>query len=117
MEPSRKDIREANKQRRQSRRARKKEIKKVGVENYSQDGYHVGEFDKQGRNKQYPEKRYSKKNPPLQKKTPFYKTGFMGINPDHKGYCTPMTKATCTPPRKALAKRLKPGGDLYKGKK
>tara|TARA_R110000765_G_scaffold280442_1_gene377887 strand:+ start:25 stop:294 length:270 start_codon:yes stop_codon:yes gene_type:complete len=42
---------------------------------------------------------------------------FMGINPDHKGYCTPMTKTTCTPRRKALAKRLKPGGDLYKGKK
>jgi len=42
---------------------------------------------------------------------------FMGINPAHKGYCTPMTKATCTPRRKALAKRLKPGGDLYKGKK
>jgi|TARA_R110000744_G_scaffold199148_2_gene318383 hypothetical protein len=42
---------------------------------------------------------------------------FMGINPEHKGYCTPMTKETCTPSRKALAKRLKPGGDLYKGKK
>jgi hypothetical protein len=41
---------------------------------------------------------------------------FMGINPDHKGYCTPMSKPTCTPSRKALAKRLKPGGDLYKGK-
>lgn len=40
----------------------------------------------------------------------------MGINPDHKGYCTPMSKPTCTPRRKALAKRLKPGGDLYKGK-
>ena len=39
------------------------------------------------------------------------------INPAHKGYCTPMTKSTCTPRRKALAKRLKPGGDLYKGKK
>jgi len=52
------------------------------------------------------------------KGAPFYKTGgFMGINPDHKGYCTPMTKPTCTPRRKALAKRLKPGGDLYKGKK
>lgn len=38
------------------------------------------------------------------------------INPAHKNYCTPMTKATCTPPRKALAKRLKPGGDLYSGK-
>lgn len=42
---------------------------------------------------------------------------FMGINPEHKGYCTPMTKSTCTPRRKALAKRLKPGGDLYKSKK
>jgi|TARA_R110001583_G_scaffold35315_4_gene117577 hypothetical protein len=39
---------------------------------------------------------------------------FMGINPKHKGYCTPMTKSTCTPRRKALAIRLKPGGDLYK---
>jgi len=43
------------------------------------------------------------------------KKTFMGINPDHKGYCTPMTKKTCTPRRKALARRLKPGGDLYKG--
>jgi|TARA_Y100001938_G_scaffold148632_1_gene232952 hypothetical protein len=42
------------------------------------------------------------------------KKRFMGIDPDHKGYCTPMTKKTCTPRRKALAKRLKPGGDLYK---
>ena len=38
------------------------------------------------------------------------------INPKHKGYCTPMSKKTCTPRRKALAKRLKPGGDLYKRK-
>jgi hypothetical protein len=29
------------------------------------------------------------------------------INPAHKGYCTPMTKPTCTPKRKALAKTLK----------
>lgn len=29
------------------------------------------------------------------------------INPKHKGYCTPMTKKTCTPRRKALAKTLK----------
>ena len=28
------------------------------------------------------------------------------INPKHKGYCTPMTKKTCTPARKALAKRF-----------
>jgi len=44
------------------------------------------------------------------------KKAYMGINPKHKGYCTPMSKSTCTPRRKALAKRLKPGGDLYKGK-
>ena len=31
------------------------------------------------------------------------------VNPKHKGYCTPMTKSTCTPPRKALAKRFKKG--------
>jgi hypothetical protein len=29
------------------------------------------------------------------------------INPKHKGFCTPMTKPTCTPKRKALAKTLK----------
>lgn len=39
------------------------------------------------------------------------------VNPEHKGYCTPMTKSTCTPARKALAKRFKKGGDLYAGKR
>jgi hypothetical protein len=29
------------------------------------------------------------------------------INPAHKGYCTPMTKPTCTPKRKAIAMTLK----------
>ena len=29
------------------------------------------------------------------------------VNPKHKGYCTPMTKSTCTPHRKALAERFK----------
>lgn len=29
------------------------------------------------------------------------------INPKHTWYCTPMTKPTCTPKRKALAKTLK----------
>jgi hypothetical protein len=29
------------------------------------------------------------------------------INPAHKGYCTPMTKPTCTPKRKALAMTFK----------
>lgn len=42
------------------------------------------------------------------------------INPDHKGYCTPMTKATCTPHRKAFAMRakhhnLKDGGTIGDG--
>lgn len=34
------------------------------------------------------------------------------VNPAHKGYCTPMTKKTCTPRRKALAERFK-HGDLH----
>ena len=38
------------------------------------------------------------------------------INPKHKGYCTPMTKATCTPKRKALAKTLKAMGRARKAK-
>lgn len=29
------------------------------------------------------------------------------VNPKHKGYCTPMTKKTCTPRRKALARTFK----------
>ena len=37
------------------------------------------------------------------------------VSEKHKGYCTPMTKKTCTPRRKALAKRFKKGGDLHKG--
>jgi hypothetical protein len=38
------------------------------------------------------------------------------INPEHKGFCSPVTKKTCTPRRKALALRFKKGGDLYAGK-
>lgn len=29
------------------------------------------------------------------------------VNPAHKGFCTPMTKVTCTPKRKALARTFK----------
>jgi len=32
------------------------------------------------------------------------------VDPKHKGYCTPMTKKTCTPRRKALAMRFKKAG-------
>ncbi len=31
------------------------------------------------------------------------------VNPDHKGFCTPLTKKTCTGHRKALALRFKKG--------
>ena len=70
----------ANKQRRQDRRDRQAEIKKVGVENFSIDDYHTGEYNKKGDSKEYGKvKRYSKKNlppsPPTQMKQPFYRTG------------------------------------------
>ena len=32
-----------------------------------------------------------------------------GIKKSHKGYCTPMSKPTCTPSRKALAEKTKTG--------
>ena len=35
------------------------------------------------------------------------------IDPEHEGYCTPMSKPTCTPARKAFARRAKKG-DLHK---
>ncbi len=35
------------------------------------------------------------------------------VNPEHKGYCTPMTKATCTPRRKAFAERVKREGGFH----
>jgi len=35
------------------------------------------------------------------------------INPEHEGDCTPMSKSTCTPRKKALARRFKKGGDLH----
>jgi hypothetical protein len=38
------------------------------------------------------------------------------VNPKHKGYCTPMTKATCTPKRKALAMTFKSLAAKRKGK-
>jgi len=38
------------------------------------------------------------------------------VNPKHKGFCTPMTKPTCTPKRKALAKTFKAMAKKRKGK-
>lgn len=39
------------------------------------------------------------------------------VNPEHKGFCTPITKKTCTPHRKALAMRFKKGDLHHKGSK
>jgi hypothetical protein len=39
------------------------------------------------------------------------------VDPNHKGYCTPMTKSTCTPKRKSLAKTLKKMNENTSGKK
>jgi hypothetical protein len=38
------------------------------------------------------------------------------VNPAHKGFCTPLSKKTCTPKRKALALTLKKIGKARKGK-
>jgi hypothetical protein len=38
------------------------------------------------------------------------------VNPKHEGYCTPMTKKTCTPRRKALARTFKAMGRAKKNK-
>jgi hypothetical protein len=36
------------------------------------------------------------------------------VNPEHKGYCTPMTKSTCTGHRKAFAKMMKKKHGFHK---
>lgn len=36
------------------------------------------------------------------------------VNPKHKGYCTPMTKVTCTPKRKAFAETMKKHHGFHK---
>lgn len=38
------------------------------------------------------------------------------VNPKHKGYCTPMTKKTCTPKRKAFAMTMKKKHGFHKKK-
>tara|TARA_R100001244_G_scaffold132010_1_gene106572 strand:- start:749 stop:1228 length:480 start_codon:yes stop_codon:yes gene_type:complete len=62
-----KENRAANKLRRQERRQKAKEIKDSGVsaEQYSFTGHEsdMGKYDKKGRHKEFPEQRYSKKNP------------------------------------------------------
>lgn len=36
------------------------------------------------------------------------------VNPEHEGYCTPMTKSTCTPRRKAFAMTMKEHHGFHK---
>jgi len=36
------------------------------------------------------------------------------VNPKHEGYCTPMTKPTCTPRRKAFAMTMKKHHGFHK---
>ena len=48
-------------------------------------------------------------------KTPDKKWIQKAVNPKHKGFCTPMTKKTCTPHRKALARTFKKWGKAKKG--
>jgi hypothetical protein len=52
---------------------------------------------------------FAEKEKPLDEKNWIQKA----VNPEHEGFCTPMTKKTCTPRRKALAKRFKKG-DIHK---
>lgn len=38
------------------------------------------------------------------------------VNPKHKGFCSPVTKKTCTPRRKALAMTFKKHHGFHKKK-
>ena len=71
----------------------------------SDEGYdNYGGYDDYGQGQQQEEEGMMKKGGWIQK----------AVNPKHKGYCTPMTKKTCTPHRKALAKRFKSGEFRHK---
>ena len=91
----RKNIRMANKGLRQERRQRVKDIKAAGgPEEYSQDGYHVGEFDKRGNSIEYGKTpRYSKKNPPDGSDASF---GISGYVNDKKQFKSALNQGTYT---------------------
>lgn len=54
--------------------------------------------------------------PPSAKKGAKVKKNWIqgAVNPEHKGYCTPMTKSTCTPRRKAFAQTMKKHHGFHK---
>ena len=91
----RKNIRMANKGLRQQRKQRVKDIKAAGgPEEYSQDGYHVGEFDKRGNSIEYGKTpRYSKKNPPDGSDASF---GISGYVNDKKQFKSALNQGTYT---------------------
>ena len=91
----RKNIRMANKGLRQQRRQRVKDIKAAGgPEEYSQDGYHVGEYDKRGNSVEYGKTpRYSKKNPPDGSDASF---GISGYVNDKKQFKSALNQGTYT---------------------
>ena len=71
-------------------------------------GYQVPEKDLPSRSKMYKESRGLKDGGRIGfKKGTDKKWIQKAVDPKHKGYCTPMTKKTCTPARKALARTFK----------
>lgn len=58
---------------------------------------------------------YKQKGGKIEEKKKGGKNWIQGaVNPEHKGYCTPMTKETCTPKRKAFAMTMKKHHGFHK---
>jgi len=79
-----------------------------------QVGPYVGDVGSEGKKAKKFAKRSHKKEEAAEAGTGYAKGGKAdkkwiqkAVNPKHKGYCTPMTKKTCTPARKALARTFK----------
>jgi len=79
-----------------------------------QKGPYVGDVGSEGKKAKKFAKRSHKKEEAAEAGTGYAKGGKAdkkwiqkAVDPKHKGYCTPMTKKTCTPARKALARTFK----------
>jgi len=79
-----------------------------------QKGPYVGDVGSEGKKGKKFAKRSHKKEEAAEEGTGYAKGGKTdkkwiqkAVDPKHKGYCTPMTKKTCTPARKALARTFK----------
>ena len=97
-------------ERRRAARADKKKVvdtlKQDARSDYGQAGKAQGKQKSTGDTSKKPSVNASNKNEAKKDKDWIQKA----VNPDHEGYCTPMTKSTCTPKRKALAKTFKKMG-------